>query len=74
MAAADPSNHDKLGFADLVGRRNLAQFRAGVEEEPTKKWKLKQQFEPFWLATSNENFYNFSKSGFHFPVTPNKRN
>lgn len=136
-----PSNHDKLGFADLVGRRNLVQFRAGVEEEPTKKWKLKQQFESYWLATSNDNFYassgaisvaahpgasrhignefdavaeyevnkglnfgfgyarmfagqflnqttqghdysypyayfeyNFSKSGFHFPITPNKRN
>jgi hypothetical protein len=33
------------------------QFRTGVEEEPTKKWKLKQQFEPFWLATSNDKFY-----------------
>jgi hypothetical protein len=31
-----PSNHDKLGFADLVGRRNLMHFRTGVEEEPTK--------------------------------------
>jgi hypothetical protein len=136
-----PSNHDKLGFADLVGRRNLVHFRTGVEEEPTKKWKLKQQFESYWLATSNDNFYassgaisvaahpgasrhignefdmvaeyavnkglnfgfgyarmfagqflnqttpghdysypyayfeyNFSKTGFHFPVTPNKRN
>jgi hypothetical protein len=136
-----PSNHDKLGFDDLVGRRNLVQFRIGVEEEPTKKWKLKQQFEPFWLATSNDNYYsssgaiavaahpgasrhignefdmvaeyvvnkglnfgfgygrmfagqfldtttrghdygypfayfeyNFSKTGFHFPVTPNTRN
>jgi len=136
-----PSNHDKLGFADLVGRRNLVHFRTGVEEEPTKKWKLKQQFEGFWLATSNDNYYassgaiavaahpgasrhignefdsvaeytvnkglsfgfgygrmfagqflqtttrghdysypyayfeyNFSKSGFHFPVTPNTRN
>ena len=136
-----PSNHDKLGFADLVGRRNLVQFRTGVEEEPTKKWKLKQQFEGFWLATSNDNYYassgaiavaaqpgasrhignefdavaeyavnkglsfgfgygrmfagqfletttrghdysypyayfeyNFSKTGFHFPVTPNTRN
>ena len=116
-------------------------FRSGVEEEPTKKWKLKQQFESFWLATSNDNFYassgaiavpahpgvsrhlgneldlvaeyqlnkglsvgfgyarmfsgqflnkttpghdysypyayfeyNFSKSGFHFPITPNRRN
>jgi Alginate export len=39
-----PSNHDKYGFADQVGRRNLVQFRVGVEEEPTKKWKLKQAF------------------------------
>ena len=136
-----PSNHDKLGFADLVGRRNLVQFRIGVKEEPTKKWKLKQQFEGYWLATSNDNYYassgaiavaahpgasrhignefdmvaeyevnkglsfgfgyarmfagqfldtttrghdysypyayfeyNFSKTGFHFPVTPNTRN
>ena len=52
-----PSNHDKLGFADEVGRRNLVQFRTGVEEEPTKKWKLKQQFESYWLATANDNFY-----------------
>jgi hypothetical protein len=51
-----PSNHDKLGFADQVGRRNIVQFRTGVQEEPTRKWKLKQQFEPFWLATSNEMF------------------
>jgi Alginate export len=52
-----PSNHDKYGFADLVGRRNLVQFRTGIEEELTKKWKLKQQFEGYWLATSNDNYY-----------------
>lgn len=52
-----PSNHDKFGFEDQVGRRNLVQFRVGVEEEPTKKWKLKQQFEGYWLATSHDNFY-----------------
>jgi hypothetical protein len=52
-----PSNHDKLGFADQVGRRNLVQFRAGVEEDLTKKWKLKQAFEGYWLATSNDSFY-----------------
>jgi Alginate export len=52
-----PSNHDKFGFIDEVGRRNLVQFRVGVEEEVTKKWKLKQAFEGFWLATSNDNFY-----------------
>src|SRR6201997_5185630 len=136
-----PSNHDKFGFDDLVGRRNLEQFRTGIEEDPTKKWKLLQQFEGYWLATSNDNYYassgaiavaahpgasrhignefdsvaeytvnkglsfgfgygrmfagqflqtttrghdysypyayfeyNFSKSGFHFPITPNKPN
>ena len=136
-----PSNHDKFGFADQVGRRNLVQFRAGVEEEPTNRWKLKQAFEGYWLATANDNFYassgavavlahpgasrhigneldlvceyqwspgvnfgfgyarlfagqflkattpghdyqypyayfqyNFSRSGFHYPVTPNKPN
>jgi hypothetical protein len=30
-----------LGFADEVGRRNLVHFRTGVEEESTKKLKLK---------------------------------
>jgi Alginate export len=136
-----PSNHDKFGFADQVGRRNLVQFRVGVEEEPTRRWKLKQALEGYWLATSSDNFYsssgaiavatlpgasrhigneldlvaeyqwsrglsfgfgyarlfagsflksttpgkdyvypyayfeyNFSKSGFHFPVTPNEPN
>jgi hypothetical protein len=134
-----PSNHDKFGFTDQVGRRNLVHFRVGVEENVGKKWKFKQAFEGYWLATSNDNFYassgaiaiaahpgasrhigneldlvaeyqlnkglnfgfgyarlfagqflktsaqgndysypyayveyNFSKSGFHFPITPNK--
>lgn len=52
-----PSNHDKFGFADLVGRRNLVEFRTGIEEEPTKNWKLKQAFEGYWLATTHDNFY-----------------
>ncbi len=53
-----PSNHDKYGFVDLNGRRNLVQYRVGIEEVPAKKWRLKQQFEGFWLATANDNFYN----------------
>jgi hypothetical protein len=65
----DPSNHDKFGFADQVGRRNLLQFRVGIEEEPTKKWKLKQAFEGYWLATSNDNFYA-SSGGIAVPARP----
>jgi hypothetical protein len=53
-----PSNHDKYGFADQVGRRNLVEFRVGTEQDLTKKWKIKEAFEGFWLATSNDNFYN----------------
>jgi hypothetical protein len=52
-----PSNHDKYGFADLVGRRNLVQFRVSVEEQPTARWTLKQAFEDYWLASSNDNLY-----------------
>lgn len=55
-----PSNHDKYGFADQMGRRNLEQFRVGVEETITKRWQLKQAFEGFWLATSSDNFYSGS--------------
>jgi Alginate export len=136
-----PSNHDKFGFTDQVGRRNLVQLRVGVEGNIGKKWKFKQAFAGYWLATSDDNFYassgaisvpahpgasrhigneldlvaeyqmnkglnfgfgyarlfagqfletttqghdysypyayveyNFSKSGFHFPITPNKPN
>jgi len=52
-----PSNHDKLGFADLVGRRNIQQIRAGVEETISKRWKLRQAYESFWLATTGDAFY-----------------
>jgi alginate export protein len=52
-----PSNHDKFGFADQVGRRNLVQFRLGIEENPSRKWKLKQAVEGYWLATASDNFY-----------------
>ena len=52
-----PSNHDKFGFADQVGRRNLVQLRVGVEETPSRRWKLKQAVEEYWLATASDNFY-----------------
>jgi hypothetical protein len=55
-----PSNHDKYGFTDQVGRRNLVQVRVGVEERPARGWTLKQAFAGFWLATSNDNFYGNS--------------
>jgi Alginate export len=64
-----PSNHDKFGFADQVGRRNLEQFRIGIEEEPTRRWKLKQTFEGYWLATSHDNLYA-SSGAIAVPASP----
>ena len=55
-----PSNHDKYSFADLAGRRNLEQSRAGIEETITKKWSIRQALEGLWLFTSGDNFYNSS--------------
>jgi hypothetical protein len=52
-----PSNHDRYGLTDQFGRRNLVQFRVGVQENVGNKWKFKQAFDGFWLATSNDNFY-----------------
>jgi hypothetical protein len=64
-----PSNHDKLGFADQVGRRNIVQFRVGVEENLSKKWRIRQAFEGFWLATSHDNFYA-SSGAISVPARP----
>jgi hypothetical protein len=52
-----PSDHDKYGFADQVGRRNLVQFRVSLDEEPAARWKIKQAFEAYWLATTHDNLY-----------------
>jgi len=55
-----PSNHDKYGFSDLAGRRNLEQSRAGIQEAITKRWSIRQAFEGLWLFTSGDNFYSSS--------------
>jgi hypothetical protein len=52
-----PSSHDKLGFADQVGWRNIQQLRTGVGEAVGKKWRLKQTYEDLWLATVHDSLY-----------------
>jgi hypothetical protein len=65
-----PSNHDKLGFADQFGRKNIQQIRAGVEETIGKKWKLRQAYEDFWLATKHDALYANSGT-ISIPADPN---
>jgi hypothetical protein len=55
-----PSAHDKLDFADQVGWRNIEQVRTGAEESLGRKWKLKQTYESFWLASEKDALYTAS--------------
>ncbi len=57
-----PSSHDKLGFADQVGWRNIVQVRTGVEEKIAKKWTLRQTYENFWLASTEDGLYGTNGS------------
>jgi hypothetical protein len=53
-----PSNHDKYGFTDQFGRRNLEEYRIAAEAKLTKNWAFRLAEEGFWLATANDNAYN----------------
>ena len=52
-----PSNHDKLGFDDQVGWRNIKQVRGGVSEAFGKKWTFTETYENFWLASGRDALY-----------------
>jgi hypothetical protein len=52
-----PSSHDKLGFADQIGWRNIQHLRTGVNETVGKRWKLKETYESFWLASLKDSLY-----------------
>jgi hypothetical protein len=52
-----PSSHDKLGFADQIGWRNIREFRTGINEKLNKRWTLKQSYESFWRASIRDGLY-----------------
>ncbi len=52
-----PSSHNKLGFADQVGWRNIEQVRAGTSETVSRKWKFTESYENFWLASARDALY-----------------
>lgn len=52
-----PSSHDKLGFADQIGWRNIREFRTGANEAIKKRWTFKQTYESFWLASLRDGLY-----------------
>ncbi|MFN7993909.1 MAG: alginate export family protein [Bryobacteraceae bacterium] len=52
-----PSSHNKLGFADQIGWRNIEHLRMGIEQTLGSKWKLNETFEEFWLAEARDSLY-----------------
>jgi len=59
-----PSSHDKLGFADQIGWKNIRQIRAGFEQGLRKKFKLRETVESFWLASAKDALYASNGSSF----------
>jgi hypothetical protein len=53
-----PSSHNKLGFADQVGWRNIEQVRAGASETVGRRWKFTETYENFWLASARDALYS----------------
>jgi hypothetical protein len=52
-----PSNHDKYGFMDEFGWRNLHDARVQVNAKPVKKLDLEFDYHAFWLADTHDFWY-----------------
>jgi alginate export protein len=53
-----PTNHDKLGFAEQVGWKNVHHIRSGVEFKPGAKWLAVAKYNSWWLASPRDALYN----------------
>ncbi|HVY93913.1 MAG TPA: alginate export family protein [Bryobacteraceae bacterium] len=61
-----PSGHDKLGFSDQVGWRNIKDFRAVVEMKPKKNVIAAFEYNDWHLASATDWLYNSGGAGvFH---------
>jgi hypothetical protein len=52
-----PSNHDKYGFMDEFGWRNIHDLRFQLNAKPVKKLDLEFDFHAFWLADTHDYWY-----------------
>ena len=52
-----PSNHDKYGFMDEFGWRNIHDLRLQLNAKPVKKLDLEFDFHAFWLADTHDYWY-----------------
>jgi hypothetical protein len=52
-----PSNHDKYGFMDEFGWRNIHDARLQVNVKPIKKLDLEFDYHAFWLADTHDFWF-----------------
>ena len=57
-----PSNHGYYGMIDQFGWKNLENWRMGFDCVPSKKLKLRADFNQFYLATVQDSLYNSAGS------------
>jgi hypothetical protein len=55
-----PANHDKYGFEDLFGWRNLRNVRALSSYNLTKAFALNLEYDNNWLDSASDSLYNSS--------------
>ena len=55
-----PSGHDKYGFADQVGWRNIKDTRAGLETKPVKNVTANLEYNNWSLDSATDALYNSS--------------
>ncbi len=55
-----PLGHASLGFADVVGRQNIIDFRQGILVKPMKKLKVRLDHHIFWRAAEDDALYGTS--------------
>ena len=52
-----PSNHGYYGMIDQFGWKNLKNWRTGFDFVPVKRFKLRADFNEFYLATTQDSLY-----------------
>lgn len=52
-----PTGHDKIGFADQVGWKNVHNIQLGALLKPAAKWGITPRYHWLWLASARDAMY-----------------
>ena len=52
-----PTGHDKMGFADQVGWKNVSNVQIAAALKPSTKWTFTPRYHWLWLASAKDALY-----------------